>query len=84
MNSITLDSMPYELKLYIMEAVYALSEEKYPRIMPANAAWAQPYYRFSEVGNDLRKAPKGANTQEKTKNTKSDFEWLHPLKALRL
>jgi hypothetical protein len=85
MTATTLDSLPYELKLDIIETLYDLSESKSTRIMAANAAWAKPYYHFvqEDGGQSLTHTPAYPNLKHRFKDFDSDGKWPS-LKALRL
>jgi hypothetical protein len=85
MSATTLDSLPYELKLDIIETLYSLSESESTRIMAADAAWAKPYYHFvpEDEGQSLKHTPTYEDLQCGFRGFKSDGKWP-VLKALRL
>lgn len=85
MNATTLDLLPYELKLDIIETLYDLSESKSTRIMAADAAWAKPYYHFvqEDEGQRLKHTPTYTDLKFRVKDFESDGKWPS-LKALRL
>jgi len=83
MTATTLDSLPYELKLDIIETLYDLSESNSTRIMTADAAWAKPYYVQKDKVQRFKHTPIFTYLKHRVRGPESDGKWSS-LKALRL
>lgn len=94
MSSPTFDTLPYELKLDIVELLYDVSGHKVPHVMADNAAWAKPYYHLGQDDEDRHyqrgKADESLDCELETplENPPTSIQtsegWRSPLKALRL